>query len=197
MPTRFGHKETNIWNIYITSQVLSMRAEFLSGNRKCFEESQELCEWFAFCIKDLRNHGIEWCGGDPYDDGDTKTNEIFDSSAWLRETQNRHDYYTLLSEIFNSSDQWFADFNGYCAYNLGHKLSNDKHSTWNKYNVGKIHFIRNGFLGRKQIFLELDDNATRNLVKWLAFCVRELMADGIEWRKRSNGKVEFCVTQVG
>lgn len=171
-----------------------MRAESLSGKRKCFEESQELCEWFAFCIKDLRNHGIVWWGGDPYDDGDSKINEIFDSSAWLRETQNRHDYHTLLSEIFNSSDQWCADFNGYCAYNPGGKFSNDKHSTWNKYNVSKIHFIRNGFLGRKHNFLKLDDNATRNLVKWLPFCVRELMADGLEWRKRWNEKVEFCVT---
>ncbi|KAA8570360.1 hypothetical protein MFRU_005g04260 [Monilinia fructicola] len=191
---KYGNQRTSIWQCYTTSQVLSKRAEFLRGGRNFADESRELCDWLAFCIRDFRNSGIEWQNGTEFKwEGDDDV-DAFNSTDWLRETENcssSSQYHELLGKIFASPDQWFADFIGSCAETLGRKFRTLPNSTWDKYNVGKIHFIRNGYLKRHHNYIKFRKGDSKDLVRWLAFCVQELKNEGIEWRMTRSGKVEL------
>ena len=37
-----------------------MRSEYLTGGRSFTNETGEVCNWLAFCLRELRNQGIEW-----------------------------------------------------------------------------------------------------------------------------------------
>ncbi|KAF7896617.1 uncharacterized protein EAF01_009020 [Botrytis porri] len=57
---RFSHSDTSVWNFYGTLQIHGMRSEYLTGGR-CFKnETGEICNWLAFCLRELRNMGVEW-----------------------------------------------------------------------------------------------------------------------------------------
>ncbi|KAJ8059178.1 hypothetical protein OCU04_012151 [Sclerotinia nivalis] len=57
---KFSHSNTSVWNFYTTSQIISMRSEYLTGGRTFADTSGEICNWLAFCIRELRNWGMEW-----------------------------------------------------------------------------------------------------------------------------------------
>ncbi|KAF7959360.1 hypothetical protein EAE96_000980 [Botrytis aclada] len=57
---RFSQSNTSVWNFYNTSQIRGMRSEYLTGGRSFTNETGEICNWLAFCIRELRNKGVEW-----------------------------------------------------------------------------------------------------------------------------------------
>ncbi|KAF7871863.1 hypothetical protein EAF04_003970 [Stromatinia cepivora] len=57
---KFSHSNTSVWNFYTISQISSMRSEYLTGGRTFADTSGEICNWLAFCIRELRNWGMEW-----------------------------------------------------------------------------------------------------------------------------------------
>ncbi|KAK6603217.1 hypothetical protein H4I96_05985 [Botrytis cinerea] len=57
---RFCHSNTSVWNFYNTLQIREMRSEYLTGGRSFTNETGEVCNWLAFCLRELRNQGIEW-----------------------------------------------------------------------------------------------------------------------------------------
>ncbi|KAF7913390.1 uncharacterized protein EAE98_011615 [Botrytis deweyae] len=73
---RFSHSSTSVWNFYSTPQIRGMRSEYLTGGRSFTNETGEICNWLAFCLRELRNDGVEWNSDATRSSSGTRREEI-------------------------------------------------------------------------------------------------------------------------
>ncbi|KAF7885413.1 uncharacterized protein EAF02_003922 [Botrytis sinoallii] len=94
--SRFSHSSTSVWNFYSTPQIRGMRSEYLTGGRSFTNETGEICNWLAFCLRELRNDGVEWNSDATRSSSGTRREEISsdrqnETSSGRRERRGRRE----------------------------------------------------------------------------------------------------------